>query len=259
MRPHTHKTEAIVLKGAPRGEADRLLTLLTPDLGKVMALARGVRRPSSRLGGHLEPLTHARVMLARGRAPSGPARWVVAGAEALSTFPGLRSELERLAQALALAEAVDALSPLDQPSRGIFTLLRETVERLATGEGDKALLYGQANLLALAGFRPELYRCVECATPVLPDLHLFAPAIGGVVCPACVQKVAPPVLPISLNALKVSRYLLSQPYERVRPLRLSPALTAEVGALLRDALRHVAERDLKAAAFLERLHRQGKG
>jgi len=61
--PRVYKTEAIVLKRVNVGEADKILTLYTPNPGKLSAIAKGVRRPKSKLGGHLELLTHSSLML----------------------------------------------------------------------------------------------------------------------------------------------------------------------------------------------------
>ena len=66
-KPRNYQTEAIIIKKTKLGEADRILTLYTPHLGKIQGVARGVRRPRSKLAGHLELLTHSQVSLARGR------------------------------------------------------------------------------------------------------------------------------------------------------------------------------------------------
>ena len=66
-KPRTYQTEAIIIRKTKLGEADRILTLYTPDLGKIQGIAKGVRRPKSRLSGHLELLTHSQVTLVRGR------------------------------------------------------------------------------------------------------------------------------------------------------------------------------------------------
>ena len=66
-KPRTYQTEAVIIKKVKLGEADRILTLYTPHLGKIQGVAKGVRRPRSKLAGHLELLTHSQVSLARGR------------------------------------------------------------------------------------------------------------------------------------------------------------------------------------------------
>ena len=101
-RNRTYSTEAIVLRQTALGEADRVLTLFTPDLGKLGAVAKGVRRPVSRTGGHLELLNRVRVTLAQGRTLD-----VVTDAQATQSFAGLRSRLQSISRAMYAAELVD--------------------------------------------------------------------------------------------------------------------------------------------------------
>ena len=75
MASRTYRAEAIVLKTIDFGETDRILTLLTRHFGKVSVVAKGIRKPTSRLAGHAEPLTHATYQLARGRNPVRSSKW----------------------------------------------------------------------------------------------------------------------------------------------------------------------------------------
>jgi DNA repair protein RecO (recombination protein O) len=256
-RPRLSKTEAIVLKQLPMGEADRILTLFTPDWGKVRALSRGVRRPRSRLAGHLEPLVYTRVMLARGRNLA-----VVAGAETLRGFSLLRGDLEGTARALVCAELVDAFCPEEQAHPAVFALLLEALDWLEAGEGDRFLRYFELNLLQHLGYMPELHRCVTCQAPVLPDQHAFSPRLGGVVCFSCVGRGlhggppggAPgPVSPLSLNGLKVLRHLQSHSYQEAMGLHLKPPLLGELERIMGSYISSLLERQRRAPAFLEEL------
>jgi DNA repair protein RecO (recombination protein O) len=240
-RPRLSKTEALVLKHLPMGEADRVLTLFTADRGKVRALARGVRRPGSRLAGHLEPLVYTRLMLARGRNLA-----VVAGAETLRGFSRLRGNLEGTARALVCVELVDAFSPEEQANPPVLALLLETLEWLEAGEGERLLRYFELHLLQHLGYLPELYQCVACRAQVLPDQHAFSPGLGGVVCLSCVGrglpggaqgKVSTPVLPLSVNALKVLRHFHGHRYQELLELHLKPPLLSELDRLMGRALK----------------------
>ncbi len=102
MRDRLYRVEAIVLKRSDYGEADRLLTLFTPDLGKLRAIAKGARKPSSRKSGHVELFTHSALLIARGRHLD-----VVTQADTLDAFLPLRENLDRLGFAYYLAELVD--------------------------------------------------------------------------------------------------------------------------------------------------------
>src|SRR4030042_4683973 len=99
--PRVYKTEAIVLKHINLKEADRILPLYTPNQGKWSAVAKGVRRPRSRMGGHLELLTHCTLMLTRGRSMD-----TINQCATIDSFLPLREDLWRSSLALYAAELV---------------------------------------------------------------------------------------------------------------------------------------------------------
>ena len=94
-RPRVYKTEAIVLRQRKLGEADKIVTLFSPQKGKIDAVAKGVRKTRSRISGHVEPLTFGSYLLAEGRDLD-----IVTQAETVEAFPGLRADLERLGRGL---------------------------------------------------------------------------------------------------------------------------------------------------------------
>src|SRR6266516_3377843 len=103
--PRVYRTEAVVLKGYDYGEADRILTLLTPEHGKVRAIAKGVRRTKSRKAGHLDLFTRSNLLLAHGRELD-----VLTQAEALETFRPVRENLWLSTCAHYVSELVDSLT-----------------------------------------------------------------------------------------------------------------------------------------------------
>lgn len=246
VRPRLAQVQAIVLKDKEVGEADRLVCLYTLERGKVWARAAGVRRPSSRLGGHLQPLCYSRILLARGRE-----RDVVSQAEALHTFPRIRGDLERTAQALACAEVLDGLTAEEEANPRAFHLLLRVLEGLEAGEGPLLVRWYEIQVLGALGLQPQLFACAECGASLSPQPHLYRVAAGGVVCPACAHR-GEPALPISLEALKVLRWLARHDYQQVRTLRLGQ-VGQEVERLLRETLRWHLEREVQAAAFKERV------
>jgi DNA repair protein RecO (recombination protein O) len=258
-RPRIYKAEGVVLKQVPLGEADRLLTVYTASLGKLRVVARGVRRPRSRLAGHLEPLTHVRLLVARGRTLD-----VVTGADTIEGFPRLRASLNAVARALVCAELVDAFTEEGQPSPPLLELLVVTLGRLEAGADDAIMWRHAFHVLRLTGFMPELHVCVSCAATVLPGQHAFSPGLGGVVCSACAgagtrmvhpERAGTPVLPLSLRAIKVLRHFRDHSPDAVEGLRLSPELLRELERLLGGYIRYLLEREIRSSAFLARLDR----
>ena len=245
--PKTYKTEAIVLRHIPIGEADYLLILYTPGRGKLRAVARGARRIKSKLGGHVEPPMRTSLFMVKGQNLDS-----VNQAESLEGFRPLREDLHRLSQALYMLELVDAFSQEEQPNYPIYRLVLDSLRSLS-GDAPSALLpYFQLRLLDYSGFRPELHRCVECESSLEPGLHSFSPNRGGALCDSC----HPPgvsILPMSLNSIKVLRFLQKETMPSAEKLSLEQGTLLELERLLGALLRYVLDRDVKAARFLHQV------
>ena len=245
-RPQTYKTQGIVLKQTPIGEADRILTLYTPDMGKVRAVGRGVRRTRSRLGGHLEPLTHVLVSVAHGKALD-----TITGVETVHSFRRIKEDLRRVATGVYLAELVESISAEHSPNLAVFELLLNALGRLQEADDSPLLIRAfEVQILRHSGFGPELHRCVECGSALEPGDHLYSCAKGGLLCPECRVPPGEAVLPLSLNAIKVLRFLQRETYARAAELSASPPLREEIERLLRTYLWYVLERELKSADFM---------
>ncbi|MEK7861493.1 MAG: DNA repair protein RecO, partial [Chloroflexota bacterium] len=117
MGSRTYRAEAIVLKTLDLGEADRVLTLLTRHFGKIRVIAKGIRRPTSRLAGHAETLAHAIFQLARGRELD-----VLTGAETRATYRSVREDLGRIAAAWYVVELADRFTADRAPAAPVFDL-----------------------------------------------------------------------------------------------------------------------------------------
>lgn len=257
MRDHLYRVQAIILKRTDFGEADRLLTLLTPDQGKLRAIAKGARKPSSRKSGHIELFTHSHLLLAKGRQLD-----IVTQADNLESFMPLRTNLERLGFAYYFAELVDKFAEEGSESQSLFDLLRRTLGWLGEPSTDPPLLarFFEMHLLQNVGYRPQLFNCVHCGVPIEPMENYFSPDAGGVLDPICVQtergkisEVGGSIRALSLNSLKVLRYLQTREFETVRNLHLGDEVLAQVEELLHDYIAHHLERNLKSVEFLHLL------
>ena len=143
-----YRDEGVVLRTHKLGEADRIVVLMTAAHGKVRAVAKGVRKTKSRLGGRLEPPTRAALLLHAGRDLD-----VVTQAETLDHYPALRQDLDRLTDALSLAEAVDQVAQEGEPNRPVYRMLVGALQTLAGAQTRPPLLVAAFywKLLALEG------------------------------------------------------------------------------------------------------------
>lgn len=245
MRDRVYRTEAVVIRRSDFGEADRVLTLLTPR-GKRRVVAKGVRKTTSRLAGHIELFTHATMLLAVGRNLD-----IVTQSAIRESFDLLRADLERIGAAYYMAELVDRLTEDEDENTRAFELLVGTLRALDTTRSISLVLrHYELHLLDALGYRPQLHHCASCQELLSEDTRHFSPAAGGALCPRCATSDRE-AQRMALPTFKLLRYLQSQPVEAVERLTISPETQREAEQLLRLYVRRILERDLKSAAFLE--------
>ena len=249
-RERVVRCEGIVLHLQDLGECDRIVRFLTPE-GRLDAVAKGVRRVTSRKAGHLELFTRVRVMLARGHNLD-----IITQAEALESHAVLGTDLSRFAYACYVGELAMAFAQDGDEAGALYDLTVETLACLATG-GDLPLWTRsyEVRLLDIVGYRPELYHCPLCEREIRPVENAWSPAAGGVICQDCaMQEVS--ARAVSVNTQKVLRYLQSRPAQEVTRLKLGAGTRSEVEALLLDYLEYVLERELRSAGFVRRLRHE---
>lgn len=164
------------------GEADRIITLLTRSQGRVRAVAKGVRRTSSRWGSRLEPFTHVDLQLAEGRNLD-----VITQAEMISPFSAtLGADYERYTAGTVMLETAERLIVEDkEPSLQQFLLLVGGLRAMTSGDKPPGQVLDSYLLrsLSVAGYAPSFDGCVRCGTE--GPHRWFHPAAGGVLCPDC--------------------------------------------------------------------------
>ncbi len=245
-RPRTYETEGVVLRQMPLGEADRILTLFTPDRGKLRVVAKGVRRPKSRLAGHLEPLTRARVSVREGRSLDH-----VGEAETLRSYRRLREDLKLVSKGIYLADLIDSFTVDQSPSTALFDVLVGSLAWLESASGvEEALRYFEVQLLHVSGFGPELRNCVECRSALKPSPYGFCAAAGGILCAGCGASAKGSLIPLSVNAIKLLRFFQREPPAAVAGFVAPSRVLQEAAWALRGHITYVLERDLKSARFM---------
>ena len=245
-KPRVYQAEAIVTKRTKLGEADRILTLYTPDYGKVRAVAKGSRRTNSKLGGHVELLTHSLLLLAKGRNLD-----IITQAQTIQGFLPLKEDLRRMSCGLYITELIDSFTAEDEGNRQIFELLKETLDQLSQAQkSDTIVRYFEMHLLEFTGYRPQLQQCANCGGALKPVQNYFSSSQGGALCGDCSYE-EPIVLPLSLNALKVLRLWQNCNFENAVKVTIKPELALELEQLLREYIKYVLDRQLKSTAWLD--------
>lgn len=242
------RSEALVLKGFDLGEADRILTLLTPGRGKVRVVAKGVRRTKSRMSGHVDLFMRSSLLLAHGRQMD-----IVTQAEAIDNFRAMREDLLRASYGQYVAELLDNFAVEDVPNYPLYALAVQTYRRLAENL-DLALVARafELTLLSLMGYQPQLFSCLGCTRAIEPGENRFHPGRGGALCPDC-GRLEGEGAPISDAALKLMRNLQTNEGAVLALPAVDATLHREVELRLREYIAFRLERLPRAAVFLDRL------
>ncbi len=292
-RPHVYTTDALIIKRMDYGEADRILTLFTPGRGKIKAIAKGARRTTSRIAGHVELFTRSQLQLAAGRDLE-----IITQGESREQFPHLRAELWHATTAYYLAELIDKFTEEHNEYADLYGLLIDSLRRLdedAAGatrqarprhNGARALHETPAGYLAPATsgavalsndghaappYRSRAWQLLRYFEIQLLDDLGYRPSLHE--CAACGATLEPvengfnPTLggvlcpncarfsqrPVSLASLKVLRLLQTTPWEALPRLRLESSQQSEIEHLLQALIRFHLERDLKSWDFLRHI------
>jgi DNA repair protein RecO (recombination protein O) len=244
--PRLYRARGFVLKRMDLGEADRILTLYTREHGKLRAVARGVRKTTSRSAGHLEPFILTELSLAVGKELD-----VISQAETRSAFREVREDLVLTTHAYYLAELTDSLTDDRLENREVFDALVDGFTALAERQDARLVVIGfLLRVLDALGYRPELRECVTCRVAIEPGSNQFSALLGGVVCPGCGPNELS-ARPIGTEPLKLLRYL--QHSGGFRPLSVAGGVSRDAEMLLRDYAEQLVERRLRSPALIARV------
>ena len=243
------RVDAVVLRHSDYGEADRLLTLFTRQLGKTRAIAKGARKIASRKAGHIEPFTHVKLQLAKGKD-----MFLITQADTVDAYLPLRDDLILTSHAAYVLELLDRFSYEDETEHpSTFRLLTETLSRLASDTDPwTTLRYYEMRLLDHVGFRPQLFECANCGREIKPEDQFFSFTAGGVICPRC-GKGLPHLHDISVEALKYLRHFQRSSYAEASRARPSLEVQQETEHLMQGYFTYLLERELNTPGFLRQI------
>ena len=242
----TYQADAVVLRRLEYGEADRILTLLTREYGKLGAIAKGARRGKARAGSSLDLFSHSQMMLAKGHNLD-----VVTQVQRAGDSRHISGDLARTAYASLVTEVVDKVLEERHPVDEIFELVVDTLARL--NETERSARADTAwflmRMLDLLGYQPQLFNCAGCGQALPEARAWFSPLLGGVLCHVCGSQNQSG-LPLSVNGLKVLRVMGAADRELYDRLRLEAPLLNEVEQALEEQLEYHLDRRLKSVEFI---------
>ncbi len=179
-------TDAINIKTYPLSENDNIVLMLTRQKGLIRGVAKGVKRPKSKLGARMQILVANKLMLRKGRNLN-----TISQAQAINTFNKLRSDLDKLTYSMYLAELISAFCEENAASEDIYELFYSVLEQISLSNSKTAILLNvlkfQLKFMQVLGYGVELNSCLMCGCEVIEDT-IFSITQGGIVCEMCQDK-----------------------------------------------------------------------
>jgi DNA repair protein RecO (recombination protein O) len=248
LSSRVYRAEVLILRRRSLGETDKVVTLLSREHGKLSAVAKGARRPTSRIAGATEAFSYCSVLLAMGQNLD-----IITQCEVKDSFFGMRGDLNRFAAASYLAELTDVILEERLPAPGIFDLLLSSLSAIQSGRDPMTVVRTfELHSARELGYEPALSRCVRCHNSLTAPAAGFSPALGGVVCRGCLTQVkdAEKVTP---GVMAAAAHLLSLSLPRAIESPPNRSELAALGRLMRRHIEYRTERRVKAAEFMEAL------
>ncbi len=240
------ETEAIVLRTYRLGEADKIVSLFTRQLGRLRAVAAGSQRPKGRYGGTLEPLSYIRLWVFE-RENRDLLR--INSAELIESFFDMQKDYRLQVAAQYVAEVSERFLPEREVNERAFRLLLIVLRALKhSGELDRPLLYFNYWQLRLAGFLPSLEHCLACGRTLGEDPGYYGPGSEGVLCANCETGVAQQT--ISANARAVVRTVKLLSLERWLASQEAPPHCREARHFFEELIESHLERKLVTRPLL---------
>jgi DNA repair protein RecO (recombination protein O) len=235
-----YRDSGVVLRTIKLGEADRIVTVFTQGHGKVRAVAKAVRKTTSKFGARLEPTSHIALQCYRGRELD-----VVTQVETIEANRALREGYGLLTHAVPMLEAVDQVAQEREPNPMMYRMLHGALRTLAMQRTRTVTPAFFWKLLSIEGFHPYLDACARCNAEDVA-LVAFDVGEGGMLCAPCARGGGRPVSPEALDVLQRMlggglNGVLAEPAGRA---------VAEVERLAITALEHHIERRLRSASLL---------
>lgn len=252
-RERSVRTEGIILRRRDYGESDRILVVFTRILGRISGLAKGARKPSSKISGHLELFSRGSFLVSRGRNLQ-----LITQAETIESYDQLREDLPGIGLGSYAVELVDAVTMEEGSNIKLYDLLVATLQALDRGLDPVIVIHSfELHLLGLTGFQPEFFICVECGEPITEQDQYLSGELGGVICPNCIKGIGPvDFKPVSARMLKYLRHFQRSSLQDLLALKIPPDVQTGLEEIVRYYLNHTLESSLNSPTFINQVRAQ---
>lgn len=239
---------AFTLKSFDFGDYDKILALFSKEAGIVRVLAKGIKKPTAKLGGRLELLNSNKLVIRQGSNLG-----TVLQCETYKNFPLLRTDYDKLIYSLYLGELVLLFSHEGEPSEAIFDLLVKTFSSIEKSKQPLTqIIWFQMRLLSIMGYHQNLESCEFCHNE-LEDLNQrlgFSLMTGSIICPNCLKSSYDYKL-IDDNFLKLLKIIRVLEVENTDDFDLPEDILNKIQDTIKEYLSRLSERKIKTLSILE--------
>lgn len=249
--PHL-SSPAIVLRAIEHGDDDKIITFFTLKRGKISLIAKGAKKSIKRFAGILELFSVLNLDWAYGRGRGLP---ILQEASIAHAFERIRTNIAKTAYASYWCELVYRWMEQGQKQPPVYELLEYTLDELNAGDLSEETLHitFQLRFMVINGFRPGFEHCSICRTPFEEfgsNSVAFDVRRGGVICPKC-HPQKPGRLHLSKGTIKLLRWVLNAPLEKLHRIRFSRQATQESLAMLEAFVSYHLGKETKSLKFLK--------
>ena len=236
-----YSVDAIVLKAMDYGEGHRIFTFYSREEGKLSAIARGIKKQTSKLKGHLQMGNRCHLLLYRGRNLD-----TVSQAAATSVYSHIRENPKAYLYSSYLLELLDSSVPEREPNAELFYLAHEVLTSMAELEPALAVHYFEIHLLRLLGYEANFRRCIHCGRPLKEGF--LSPRFEGIVGEECGEGY-----PVSAQALYALTYYSESQLPQIGRLKISKETEKMMARVTRHMLDFHLDRKLRSVDILQDL------
>ena len=243
-----HKWEGIVLKALAYGESNKIVTIMTREAGKVACMARGAKKPTSRLAGVTQSFMHGSFLVQR---TSGMG--TLQQGEHYSSMRHIQTDITATAYASYVVELVDRLVEEGSPEPYAFEVLLQALNAIEEGYDPEAIaLFVDWKMLPYAGVQPILHACAGCGA--IDGEFAFSFTQGGFVCHRCFE-LDPYIIRLTPTQLKLIRMFYTLAIDQVGKLDLKPQTKQFIKKIVTTIYEEQTGIRLKSRSFIEQLER----
>lgn len=242
------KVEGIVLRTSSYGETDKIVTIFSRELGKRAAMARGAKKPTSRLSSISQPFTYAYFLIQQGRGMGS-----LQQGEIIDSMRVIREDIFTTAYASFIMELVDKLIDDESPKPHVFTILQQALEAITEGYDPEAIsLFVEWKMLPVAGIYPVLHQCSNCGST--DGEFAFSFAQIGFLCHRCFS-IDPYLIRLIPAQVKLIRTFYTVPIDQVGKLSLKKETKGFIKKIVRTIYNEQVGVRLKSQGFLDQMEK----